>query len=108
MSKAYLYCDWCYMRSNLRASLKSMLLVMLIVSIPAVLGSADGVRNLDATMLVNTFACMAPGILAVSGMTGLFYADEADGWQEARLCACPQRGRSWWVRAFFWLLLWCR
>lgn len=37
MSKAYLYCDWCYMRSNLRASLKSMLLVMLIVSIPVVL-----------------------------------------------------------------------
>lgn len=86
MSKAYLYCDWCYMRSNLRASLKSMLLVMLIVSVPVVLGSADGVRNLDATMLVNTFACMAPGSLAVGGMTGLFYADEADGWREARLC----------------------
>ena len=93
MSKAYLYCDWCYMRSNLRASLQSMLLVMLIVSIPVVLGSADGVRNLDATMLVNTFACMAPGILAVGGMTGLFYADEADGWQEARLCLPATRAQ---------------
>ena len=88
MSKAYLYCDWCYMRSNLRASLKSM-----IVSIPVVLGSADGVRNLDATMLVNTFAYMAPGILAVGGMTGLFYADEADGWQEARLCLPATRAQ---------------
>ncbi len=43
MSKAYLYCDWCYMRSNLRASLKSMLLVMLIVSIPCVNTGGPGI-----------------------------------------------------------------